>query len=153
MSLRTFKVSFFCEKSNLIGLEAPSAMAAVAAARRAFETEHYDACVELGFSFDGFEAREVTMTPYQVTFVHRQYYDEPVVARSGEEAVSIVKRLLERGELAPERSTDGLTGDWFAHPVEGGQDLWDTEGTGAFSVFNSGDDGVTVDDVVEGGSL
>lgn len=32
------------------------------------------------------------------------------------------------------------------------QDLWDTEGEAAFSCFNSGTDGVTVDDG-EGGAL
>ncbi len=120
MTLRTFKVSFFCENANLIGLEAPSALAAVAAARRAFEQEHYDACTELGFSFDGFEAREVTSTPYQVTFVHRQYYDEEIVAASAEEAIAEAKRRLERRELDPSELTDECTDSWFAHPVEGG---------------------------------
>ncbi len=69
-------------------LGSTSALAAVAAARRAFEQEHYDACTELGFAYDGFEAREVTRTLYQVTFVHRQYYDEEIVAASAEEAIA-----------------------------------------------------------------
>ena len=121
MTLRTFKVSFIRENSNLIGLEAPSAMAAVAAAKRAFETEHYRACTDRGFTLNGFEAREVATTPYQVTFVHRLYYDVPVVARSPEEAVGTLKRLLEKGEVDPNCLTDECTGEWFAHPVEGGQ--------------------------------
>jgi hypothetical protein len=31
------------------------------------------------------------------------------------------------------------------------QDLWDTDGYEAFSVFNNGNDGATVGDTVEGG--
>ena len=120
MTLRTFKVSFFRETSNLIGLEAPSALTAVAAAKRAFEQEHYDACTDLNFHYAGFEAREVTRTPYQVTFVHRQYYDEEIVATSAEEAVAEARRRLEKRELDTANVVDECTDSLFAHPVEGG---------------------------------
>jgi hypothetical protein len=121
MTLRTFKVSFTCENSNLIAVEAPDAKSAIIAARKAFEDEQYNACTELGYAFLDIKAQACAATPYHVTFVHQQYQVTTVIANSAEAAEAMAKRLLEEGFLEPERTTYDCTDKWLATTVTGGQ--------------------------------